>query len=99
AWKAQMRPVYYRPPHAEGRLYEEGGVHEREQVVGDDPAGARAERLGRVYELAPTERGDLGSHEPFVARPAEEAEREDGVPDTRSEHGGERDREQEPGKG
>ena len=57
------------------------------------------ERRKALEAFLATERGDLGSHEPCVARPAEEAEREDDVPDTRSEHGGERDREEEPGKG
>ena len=99
AEEGQARLGDHRAGHAEGRLHEEDGGGERQQVARDDAARSRAERLRRLHELALPERRHLDARQARVARPAEQAERQDDVPEARPEDGGERDGEQEPREG
>ena len=61
-------------------------------------AELRAERARRLHVLELARAQRLPAHEPRVAHPPDHAQREDDVRQARSEHGDERDRQQDPGK-
>ena len=88
-----------RARHAEGGLHEERRGEQRQQVAQQNAAIGYAEGVGRLDELALAQAPDLAACQACVARPTDQAEGEDDVPEARSEDAGERDREQEAGEG